>query len=254
MGFFNNLFGNSKTETPKEEKRDLTIEQLFKDTSQDLEKHVVNLSKEKGVNLNNHIAQFFSVFDRSASMYIPFDSGQMQRVSTKFFTIGVKFDNDKEMQVLVFNAHTNQVESMTLENYTDFVQSQIINKGFGPSGTTGYVPAIDAIIDMYANSKCPCPYPAFGTFLTDGAADESSEKLDAAFKRLYETHKIFLACIGFRTYSTRDTDFDYLKELNKRFPNINFMEVDDFERMGNDQLFSGILKGYPEWLRRNNYI
>ena len=251
MGFFNNLFGNSKTQEP-EEKRDETIEQLFKDTSQDLEKHVVNLSKEKGIDLDKHLAQVFGVYDISGSMKIPFKNGQMQRVTTKFFTIGVKFDNDKNMEILVFNDETRKIKSMSLKNYTHFVQKHIVDKGYSPFGGTRYVPAIDKAIKMYTNNDCPLP--AFGVFLTDGAANENAEALDIAFKRLDDTHKIFLSTIGFWSEYTTAKDFEYLKGLKKKVSNTNFMEVDDFENMSNDQLFSGIFKGYPEWLRANGYI
>lgn len=247
MGFFS----HSTTQEP-EEKRDLGIEQLFKNTSLDLEKHVVNLRKETGIDLDKHLAQVFGIYDISGSMNKPFKNGQMQRVTTKFFTIGVRFDDNKKMEILVFNDETKKIKSMSLKNYMDFVQKHMVRKGYSPFGGTRYVPAIETAIDIYTNKKCSLP--AFGVFLTDGAANEKTEALDIAFKKLYETKKIFLASIGFWTDYTTKKDFEYLRNLNKKFNNTNFMEVTDFERMSNDQLFSGILKGYPEWLRRNNYI
>lgn len=250
MSFLSNLFGNSKTTQQPEEKRDETIEQLFQNSSANLERHVVNLKKESGIDLAKHKAYVFILFDRSYSMYNTYYSGTVQKILTILFPLAVRFDDNGEMEVIVFNSSTNRIESMSLENYMQYVEKEMLNKNYEPSGGTAYVPAIQEAINMCLKNADP----SFGIFLTDGAAKEKRSELDKVFKQVAETKKIFLSTIGFKTEDTSSKDFDYLRGLQGKFSNINFFEADDFDNLNSDDLFKKLLNGYPEWLQANGYI
>ncbi len=247
MGFFN-LFGNSKTE-PKE-KRDETLEQLFQNASVNLDKHVVNLKKETGIDLAGRKACVFILFDISSSTNTIVYNGTVQKILTILFPLAVRFDDNGEMEVIVFNDMTRRIESMTIANYQTYVKKQMLGKKYEPCGSTAYVPAIQEAIKMCKNNTDP----SFGLFLTDGAANESQKELDEIFKKAAKSRKIFLATIGFKTSYTRKEDFEYLRGLKNKFGNTNFLEADDFDSLNSEDLFKKLLCGYPEWLQANGYI
>lgn len=250
MSFLSNLFGNSKTTQQPEEKRDETLEKLFQNSAENLERHVVNLKKESGIDLAGHKACVFIIFDRSGSMDSVYYNGTVQKILTVIFPVAVKFDDNGKMEVIVFNHSTDMIKSMTTKNYPQYVQNKMLDKGYTPCGGTNYVPAIQKAIDMCQDDS----NPSFGIFLTDGAASEGKSELDHIFKQVAKTKKIFLAAIGFKTDYTMPEDFDYLKGLKNKFNNTNFFEADDFDHLNSDDLFKKLLSGYPEWLRANGYI
>lgn len=76
-----------------------------------LERHIVRLKKEKNIDLSTHRAKVFVVIDRSGSMDSLYRSGAVQDVLTRLLPLALKFDDNGELEVYVFNTRCTQMPS-----------------------------------------------------------------------------------------------------------------------------------------------
>ena len=211
-----------------------------------LDRHIVYLKKEKNVDLSNHRARVFVVIDRSGSMRNLYSSGAVQDVLTRLLPLALKFDDNGELEVYVFNTRCTRMPSMTLENYENYVESTILHKGYGPSGGTSYSPVIEQTISDYQDGS---PYPAFGIFITDGENDDVNST-DMAIRKSSK-FKIFYQFVGIGY-----ENFRYLQKIDeldgRAVDNTAFIKVADFSRLDDEQLYSKLLEQYPQWLKAMN--
>ena len=208
-----------------------------------LEHYIVRLKKENEVDLSQHHARVFVVIDRSGSMSALYCSGEVQKVLTRLLPLALKFDDNGELDVYVFNNTCTQLAPMTLKNYENYVQNEILNKGKGPIGGTSYAPVIKETVSAYNDDS---PYPAFGIFITDGENDDH----DCTDKAIRESskHKIFYQFVGIGYQG-----FSYLQKLDdldgREVDNTAFIEVKNFSCLDDYQMFNKLLEQYPQWLQ-----
>ena len=211
-----------------------------------LNRHIVNLKKENNIDLSNHKARVFVVLDRSGSMSSLFSNGYVKNVLTRLFPLALKFDDNGELEVYLFNNNCIQMPSMTLNNYENYVQKEILRKGYGPSGGTNYAPAINKTVSDYNDGS---PYPAFGIFITDGENFDCSET-DYAVRKSSK-YKIFYQFVGIGY-----ENFRYLQKLDdldgRSVDNTAFFKATDLSALTDDQLYAKLLDQYPSWLRAMN--
>ena len=208
-----------------------------------LDQSIIRLTKRTGVNLDTHRARVCVVMDRSGSMNRMYRNGDVQDVLTRLLPLALKFDDNGELEVYVFNEYCDQVSEMNLRNYEDYVENEILRRGLGPSGGTNYAPAIKQTMEDYNDGS---PYPAFVIFITDGANWDRYET-DIAIRKSSK-HKIFYQFVGIGY-----EDFDYLQRLDdlegRAVDNTAFIKVEDFSKMNDDQLYDKLLEQYPQWLK-----
>lgn len=208
-----------------------------------LNRHIVNLKKEKNVDLTKHCARVAVVLDRSGSMDRLFRNGSVQETLTRLLPLALRFDDNGELEVYVFNNSYKQLSSMTIKNFETYVQKEIMRKGYGPDGGTNYAPVIERTISDYNDGS---PYPAFVIFITDGDNWDKSET-DRVIRKSSK-YKIFYQFVGIGNAS-----FNYLRELDdldgRAVDNTAFIQVSDFSRLDDEQLYAKLLDQYPEWLR-----
>lgn len=208
-----------------------------------LDNQIIRLKKEKNVDLSNHKARVFVVIDRSGSMSPQFRNGSVQNILTRLLPLALRFDDNGELEVYVFNEGCNQMESMHMGNYENYVKQCIIRKGYGPSGGTMYAPVIRDTIKDYDDGS---PYPAFGLFITDGDNFDHAET-DREIIRSSK-YRIFYQFVG-----TGPAKFPYLEQLDnisgRDVDNTAFIKVADFDNLTDDELFAKLLEQYPQWLR-----
>ena len=209
-----------------------------------LNRSIVNLTKKTGVDLGSHRARVCVVMDRSGSMSRMYQNGDVQDVLTRLLPLALKFDDNGELEVYVFNESCDQVSEMNLQNHEDYVEKQILRRGLGPSSGTNYAPAIKKTMKDYNDGS---PYPAFVIFITDGANFDRDET-DRAIRKSSK-HKIFYQFVGIGKFES----FDYLQKLDdldgRAVDNTAFIKVEDFSRMDDDQLYDKLLEQYPQWLK-----
>lgn len=208
-----------------------------------LERHIVRLKKEKNIDLSSHRARVFVVMDRSGSMTSLYQSGEIQNVLTRLLPLALKFDDNGELEVYVFNTSCIQMPSMNLSNYESYVKREIMNKGYDPSGGTSYSPVIEKTMSIYDDGSS---YPAFGIFITDGENDDAYAT-DRAIRNSSKL-KIFYQFVGIGS-----ENFRYLQKLDdldaRDVDNTAFIKVSDFARLDDEQLYAKLLEQYPQWLR-----
>ena len=211
-----------------------------------LENNIVRLKKEKNIDLSSHKARVFVVLDRSGSMSTLFRDGSVQETLTRLLPLALKFDDNGELEVYLFNNSYIQLPPMTLSNYENYVKKVILDKGKGPTGGTSYAPVINKTTDDY-NDKSP--YPAFGLFITDGENSDASET-DKAIQRS-SNYKIFYQFIGIG-----NEVFNYLQKLDnlsgRKVDNTAFVKVESFKSLNDDELYAKLLEQYPQWLSDMN--
>lgn len=214
----------------------------LKKAEESLDRHIVRLKKEKGIDLSSHRARVFVVIDRSGSMYDLYNDGSVQDVLTRLLPLALRFDDNGELEVYVFNNDVNQMPSMTLNNYQTYVKRQILDRRYGPSGGTSYAPVIQQTIHDYDDGS---PYPAFGIFITDGENSDQS-CTDAAIRKSSK-YRIFYQFVGIG-----NERFYYLQKLDdldgRKVDNTAFVKVKDFAALTDDQLYDKLLEQYPSWL------
>ena len=211
-----------------------------------LEKKIVSLAKTTGVNLNAHKARVFVVLDRSGSMWSLYHSGAVQDVLTRLLPLALKFDDNGELEVYIFNNNCNEMTSMNLQNYQDYVENFILKKGYEPTGGTSYSPAIRKTVNNYNDGSS---LPAFGIFITDG---ENSDRIGTNSAIRDSSYcKIFYQFVGIG-----NERFNYLQKLDdldgREVDNTAFVKVSDFAKLSDDELYDKLLEQYPQWLRAMN--
>lgn len=211
--------------------------------SDGLERSIIRL-KKSGVDLGNHKARVFVVIDSSGSMTPLYNNGAVQDVLTRLLPLALKFDDNGELEVYVFNNYCNPApEPMTLNNYNTYVKNKILKKGLGPCGGTNYAPVIKKTMHDYNDGA---PTPAFGIIITDGNNDDRVET-DRAIRESSK-YNIFYQFVGIGR-----KEFTYLQKLDdldgRAVDNTAFIKVDDFEGLTDDELYDKLLEQYPQWLR-----
>ena len=245
MGFFDKLKGSTtpSTPVPAPEAPKVSSGVRLKKAQDGLNNHLVRLKKDSGIDLSNHRARVFVVIDRSGSMGGLYRDGSVQDVLTRLLPLALKFDDNGELEVYVFNTSCTQMAPVTIGNYENYVQKEIIRKGYSPSGGTQYAPVVEQTTKDYNDGS---PYPAFGIVITDGE-NSDHDRTDRAVRESSK-HKIFYQFVGIGY-----ENFRYLQDLDdlsgRAVDNTAFVKVADFNRLSDDELYQKLLEQYPQWLR-----
>ena len=97
----------------------------------DLNRVVVNLSKETGVNLANMKARVAVVMDHSGSIKFQFENGNIQNILTRILPFALQFDDNGELEVFIFDDVCHQMDvDMNEENYATYVKDVIMKKNY----------------------------------------------------------------------------------------------------------------------------
>lgn len=175
-----------------------------------------------------------------------YQNGYVQEVLTRLLPLALKFDDNGELEVYVFNTTCTRLPSMQLHNYDTYVKNVILRNNYGPCSGTNYAPVICQTISDYNDGS---PYPAFGIVITDGNSNDKSAT-DQAIRRSSE-YKIFYQFVGIG-----NENFKYLENLDdlegRKVDNTAFIKVSDFSQLDDEQLYAKLLEQYPQWLRAMN--
>lgn len=243
MFFFNKKKEATNVTAVEENVSTATEPVSLEKSSKALERHLVSLKKEKHIDLLSHRARVFVVMDISYSMNENYFNGYVQDVLTRLLPLGIKFDDNGELEVYVFNHMSHELPSMNIGNYKTYVKHILLPK-FVPSGGTKYAPAILRTVDNYNDGST---YPAFGIFITDGD-NEDRDATDAAIRKS-SNFNIFYQFVGIGN----DSKFKYLQKLDdlsgRKVDNTGFIKVSDFSKLTDDELYEKLLEQYLDWLK-----
>ena len=209
----------------------------LKKSSETLDKAIVDLTKRTGVDLSKHIARVVVVLDISGSMDWQYSNGAVQNVLNRILPIALRFDDDGQLEVYLFNNSVKQIESMNIDNFENYV-NKVILSNTSIWGGTSYAPAIKMVSDDYNDGS---PYPAFCIFITDGENGDRSEA-DKALKKAKKIGSTYFQFVGIG-----NERFNYLQGINQ--PNASFIKVADFSKLDDNELYTKLLSNYPTWVK-----
>ena len=212
----------------------------------DLKKRIIDLSKKAAFSANKHgienqRAQVVLVLDISLSMNALYKSGVIQKVIERILGLAVSFDDDGQIDLMLFGTNAYQLPAGTLDEIEGYVERVILSE-YKIREATNYAPALQLILNKY---KAPQPNPVFVIFITDGGnADKPATK---EVIRELSAEPIFIQFVGIGK-----EDFPFLHKLDelsgRLIDNAGFMQVDDIDTIKDAQLYDLLLNEFPEWL------
>ena len=223
----------------------LTKEETIEKIS--LRKNIVEaISLKKKIDID-HVARVAVVMDYSFSMSNLYTTGVVQKTLERLLPIAMRFDDNGEMEVWIFETSFRRLPSMTLDNVYGYVDREVMHKGFSMGGTN-YAPVIEDIGRKYLSEDRLSGtegIPTYVIFITDG---DNMDRLDT--KRALIS--ISRAPIFFQFVGIGNSKFEFLEELDEiegRFvDNANFFAIANIEKEDDEQLYDKLLTEYPTWL------
>ncbi|MDG4562262.1 MAG: VWA domain-containing protein [Candidatus Competibacter sp.] len=212
----------------------------------DLRKRIIDLSKKAAFAANKHgiegqRAQVVLVLDISASMNTLYKSGIVQRVIERILGLAVSFDDDGQIDLLLFGTNTYQLPPVTLDEIDSYVERVILSQ-YKIREATNYAPPLRLLLNKY---PMPQPAPVFVIFLTDGGNADKPASAEAI--RELSQQPVFVQFVGIGK-----EDFPFLHKLDelpgRLIDNAGFMAVNDIEAIKDVELYDRLLNEFPQWL------
>lgn len=211
-----------------------------------LDKSLISLEKKSGINFDGHKAKVAVVMDYSGSMSRLYKNGEVQRTLNRLMPLALRFDDNGELDVWIFDDNYHRLESMDLNNFESYVNEEIIRKGYR-MGCTSYAPVLQDVLRKYfVEDAATSHIPTFVVFITDGSNDDKRATNEIIKESSYKN--IFIQFVGIG-----NERFEYLERLDdltgRPVDNTGFIKVQDMARVDDEQLFNMLLDQYPDWLR-----
>lgn len=223
-------------------------------SASDLSKHQVSLDKvivdlsKNSVDLTKLVSRVGLAVDYSGSMYGLFEDGAVQRTLTRLFPIGLKFDDNGEMESWLFSDDYRRLPAVTEKNYDTYVKKVMQRSHLHMSGTQ-YSPVLEDILDYYSKES-PSQNSAFVMFITDGEPSDR-QRTDSVIRKISE-HNLFVQFVGIGSSS-----FSYLKALDdlpgRKCDNTGFISVRDMDKLSDEELYTELLRQYRDWLHNKRF-
>lgn len=211
-----------------------------------LDKSLISLEKKSGVSFDGHRAKVAVVMDYSGSMGSLYRNGSVQKVLTRLMPLALRFDDNGELDVWIFDEGFHRINPMYLDNFDNYVKEEIIDKGYR-MGCTSYSPVLrDVLRKYFVEDAVTSNIPTFVVFITDGANDDKSATDKVIKESSYKN--IFIQFVGIGS-----SRFDYLEKLDdltgRPVDNTGFIKVSDMACLSDEELFNLLLDQYPDWLK-----
>lgn len=203
--------------------------------------------------LAEHTARVALCLDISASMSGLYRRGAVQRLAERVLALGLRFDDDGQVDVFLFGRDGHPCPAMTLENSSTYLERAL--KAYPLEGATSYGAAVRLVREHYFGEavarRTPLreQVPVYVMFVTDGEPtdrrDAEAQVREAAFEPVFWQ---FMG-IGKR--------FPFLEELDdlkgRHVDNADFFAVSEQELLGrtpvpDDRLFDRLMQEYPGWI------
>jgi hypothetical protein len=213
--------------------------------------------------LDEHTARVALVLDISASMMDLYKRRKIQDLAERVLALGMRFDDNQEIDVFVFGEHAYQASPMTLENHRHYTDEML--RRYPYEGATYYDAAMGLVRQHYfghdgaRSTTYRDEMPVYCMFITDGDTHDedacawqlrwsSYEPIFWQFMAIGESSR----AVDSRMRRTTRSDFPFLEELDdlpgRQLDNANFFAVTDPKNIPDSQLFELMMTEYPGWL------
>lgn len=233
-------------------------------TKEQAQQQFINLKKtvdevvlKKG--LGDQKARVGLVIDISVSMRHLFSNGTVQAVVERLLALGVKFDDNKAIDIYTFGVKSHDLGELHENDFYQYISRNIRERDL--EGGTNYAGVMKRVVDKYKSqregglkgffkgltgSKSGLLEPAYIMFLTDGDNGDKSE----AEKIIREAsqYPIFWQFVGIG--SSRFPFLEQLDDMSGRvIDNADFFQLNDFKNIDDRELYSRLLNEFPNWIR-----
>lgn len=186
------------------------------------------------------------ILDGSGSMHNQYKRGRVQEVVNRLLPLAVHFDNDGQLDCWAFGDLPQQLGSVNLQNFHDFIDTD--HGGWrkwelGSRINTEYR-VIEQAIEFYRRSRSSTP--VYILFVSDGGIYDSRRII----KLISEAAKlpIFWQFVGLA-----GSNYGILEKLddmsNREVDNCNFFALDDLHDLDEETLYDRLMEEFPGWLR-----
>ncbi len=249
-----------------------------------LDKTLVSLAKKNGYDLSNHKAVVVVELDHSGSMKPLYKNGSVQNFLTRLMPIALKFDDNKELDVLIYSDDFKQIEPITLNNFDNYVEN-IIKEDDYHYGGTQFAPVLEYTLSKYFGvgvgnydvlkqvnkdllsrvisklsfltkkdkfqTSVPDDMPIYVMFLTDGYNSDMDRTCNLI--KLSSKYHMFIQIIGIG-----DLDLCNFKKLStvggRMHNNTDFFKMDTLNSLTDEELYNKLMLNYSKWLKEINLI
>jgi stress response protein SCP2 len=242
--------------------------------------HLVSLVKKAAVSLEKkglgeHTARVALCLDISGSMAGLYRSGKIQELAERILALGLRFDDDGEVDVFLFGTRGHEAGTMNLTNFRTYIDDVL--RQYHLEGSTYYGKAMRLIRRRYFGSDAHRSQayrdalPVYVMFVTDGQTfDEDvareqvrSSSYEPLFWEFMAIGKSSRALSGAPRSGRRGLfggggprssggEFRLLEELDdmggRLLDNADFFSVKDPAQISDDELFDLLMTEYPGWL------
>ena len=241
---------------------------LEKQAAQDAPQ-LVNLIKHAAVSLakkglSEHTARVALCLDISASMNGNFKTGKIQTLVERILALGLRFDDDGEVDVFLFGQDGHMAGTVNLGNINGYVDELL--KRYRLEGATYYSEAMRLVRQHYFGDSGyrTTPYldqlPVYVMFVTDGQTRDEGHTRDQIQSSSYEPLFWQFMAIGLSNKAAgrrkgaygKASEFRFLEELDdmpgRLVDNANFFSVEDPAHISDTEIFELMMAEYPGWL------
>lgn len=198
-------------------------------------------------NISNLTAMVGLVLDQTGSMKELYKKGTAQEVVERLLPMGLKFDDNGELDMWIFAKRFKRLNSVTESEFYQYVDREIMNN---PNNqlweATYYAPVMRDVLKKYTQED-PSTLPTIIYFITDGENFDHPET-EAIIKEASK-HNIFWQFVGIG-----NEKFKFLKKLDdmegRHIDNADFFQLNDISRITDEELYNRLLQEYPSWERQ----
>ncbi|MCO6006223.1 VWA domain-containing protein [Actinoallomurus purpureus] len=219
--------------------------------------------------LSEHTARVGLVVDVSFSMKSDFSKYQL--LVERVLALALRFDDNGEIDVWLFDGRTIHAEPVTLANYATYIKDVAKRYQNKIWGGTQYAQAMCKVREHYFGSsqvrRTPlgAPVPVYVMFVTDGGTwGDIPETVEQVRSSSYEPLFWQFMAIGSKVDSARPQKFkkgwrrpagrrefellEGLDDLNNRHvDNADFFAVKDPGTLKDEELYELLMTEYPGW-------
>ncbi|KTB81459.1 VWA domain-containing protein [Pseudomonas syringae] len=240
-------FGGEIADAPPPPPARISLEKKIADAAPQLislaKKAQISLEKAR---LTDTKARVGLVLDASGSMNPQYTRGHVQEVVDRLIPLAVHFDDDGALDCWAFGAKPQQLGSVTLSNFQDFIKTDHGGwKDWELGARVNDEPkAMRMVIDYYKKSGDKTP--VYILFISDGGVHQDRE----ITKLMIEAAKlpIFWQFVGLggRGYGI----LEKLDDMGGRVvDNCNFFALDRLDEIPEEKLYDLLMEEFPDWLK-----
>lgn len=201
-----------------------------------------------------------AAFDVSGSMHDEYAAGLMTEFCARLMPLGLKFDDNGEIDNWAFDTGVHVLGTITESNYEDYVDKNVRRL---VGGGTSFAPLLQSVYDHYFVGRTETTEitvkkglfgfgsktetstiqheaaaggkPVYLIIQTDGENNDkrNTEQLLAKLEKT----SIYIQFVGIGN----DTTFQFIKDMGDQFSNVGFFHVPNLKTISDEELYSNLI-------------